>query len=94
MAVRCRVLATQRNTLRLVALLIEEYDRGFLKDQFLASIPGRTWTERDDAIRGFARWLGFRRTWPSIEDTSRSLINGLLREERLKAEGPQIRKRG
>jgi hypothetical protein len=31
---------------------------------------------------------------PSIEDTARSLINGLLREDRLESNGSQIRRSG
>ena len=91
-AVRRGVLANEKNLLSLGAHSIEDYERDFLKEQFLASTAGRTWTEREDAIRSFARWLGFRRTGPSIEDASRSLINGLLREGRLEAEGSRIRK--
>ena len=42
----------------------------------------------------FARWLGFRRTGPYIEDAAKSLINGLIREDRLESEGSEIRRRG
>jgi hypothetical protein len=41
----------------------------------------------------FCRWLGFARTGPLIEDTGRSLINGLLREGRLEADGAQLIRR-
>lgn len=69
-----------------MARSIVDYDRDFLKQQFLAAI-GRAWIERDDAVREFCRWMGFARTGPVIEDTARSLINGLLREGRLEADG-------
>ena len=39
--------------LRIHARSLEEYDRAFLKDQFLASLQGKAWTERDDAVQGF-----------------------------------------
>ena len=73
---------------------ITDYDRDFLKEQFPASLGGRTWHECDEAIRAFARWLGFRRTGPVLDETARSLINGLLREGRLESQGSQIRRVG
>jgi len=76
----------------LFARTIEQYDRDFLKKQFLASLLGQQWIEREDAVRAFARWMGFRRTGPAIEDMARSLINGLLRESRLESGGSQIRR--
>lgn len=93
-AVRRGVLTSERSTVRLFARTIEQYDRDFLKEQFLASLSGRQWIEREDAVRAFARWMGFRRTGPAIEDTARSLINGLLREGRLESQGSQIRRSG
>jgi predicted helicase len=91
-AVRRGVLASERGTVCLFARTIEEYDRDFLKEQFLASLLGRQWMEREDAVRAFARWMGFRRTGPAIEETALSLINGLLREGRLERGGSQIRR--
>jgi SOS-response transcriptional repressor LexA len=73
---------------------IDAYERDFLKEQFLASLEGRVWRERDDAIRDFARWMGFRRTGPVIDELARSLINGLIRESRLESLGTSIRRRG
>lgn len=91
-AVRRGILANHGDGLGLAARTIEDYDRDFLKEQFLASLEGRAWKERDDAIRDFARWLGFRRTGPVIDEMARSLINGLIREGRLEAEGTVIRR--
>jgi hypothetical protein len=91
-AVRRGILASDRGNVCLFARVIEQYDRDFLKEQFLASLLGRQWIEREDAVRGFARWMGFRRAGPAIEDTARSLINGLLREDRLESDGSQIRR--
>jgi hypothetical protein len=59
-AVRRQIIANVGGTLRLWARSVEQYERAFLKEQFLASLVGRQWTERDEAIRAFARWLGFR----------------------------------
>jgi hypothetical protein len=50
---RCLVASTRS---------IDDYHRDFLKDQFLTSLEGRTWKEREEAILDFARWLGFHRT--------------------------------
>ncbi|MBR1255191.1 hypothetical protein JQ634_15960 [Bradyrhizobium sp. AUGA SZCCT0240] len=93
-AARRGILASERGSMSLFARTIDQYDRDFLKDQFLASLPGRQWLEREDAVRAFARWMGFRRTGPTIEDTTRSLINGLLRESRLESGGTQLRRSG
>jgi hypothetical protein len=91
-AVRRGILDNSSDALRLSSRSIENFDREFLKEQFLASLGGRHWVEREDSIRGFARWLGFRRTGVAIEDVSRSLINGLLREVRLESDGFRIRR--
>jgi predicted helicase len=91
-AVRRGITASDRGVVRLFARAIEEYDRDFLKEQFLASLQGRQWTPREEAVRSFARWMGFRRTGPAIEDAARSLINGLLREGRLESAGSEIRR--
>jgi hypothetical protein len=92
-AARRGILVTQNGAVSLFARSIGDYDREFLKDQFLASLRGKAWGERDDAIQAFARWLGFRRTGGNIDETARSLINGLIREGRLEADGSRIRKR-
>ena len=91
-AVRRGILENTGGELRLLTRSISDYERDFLKQQFLAAI-GRSWIDRDDAIRDFCRWLGFARTGPVIEDTARSLINGLLREQRLEADVPNLIRR-
>ena len=93
-AIRRKILADESGALHLSARNIEQYERDFLKEQFLASLSGRPWIERDDAIRAFSRWMGFRRTGRSIDETARSLINGLLREGRLERQGLLIRRSG
>jgi hypothetical protein len=91
-AVRRGILDNVEDELILLARSIAGYDRDFLKLQFLASI-GRSWIERDDAIQNFCRWMGFRRTGQIIDETARSVINGLLRESRLEADGPVLIRR-
>jgi type I restriction enzyme S subunit len=91
-AVRRGILENNGGELRLLARSITDYERDFLKQQFLAAI-GRPWIDRDTATRDFCRWLGFARTGPVIEDTARSLINGLLREGRLEADGAELIRR-
>ncbi len=91
-AVRRGILNNSGDSLRLAARTIEQYDRDFLKDQFLASLGGKQWASRVNAIKGLARWLGFKRTGASIDENARSLINGLLREGRLESNGSEIRR--
>jgi len=93
-AVRRGIVLSEGEQLRIDCRSIEDYQRDFLKDQFLASLQGRAWADRDEAIRGFARWLGFRRTGPSIDEAARSLVRGLLKEGRLESDGPSIRRAG
>jgi hypothetical protein len=93
-AVRRGILTNGVDGISLRARSIADYDRDFLKEQFLASLGGRAWHDRDDAVRDFARWFGFRRTGPVLDERTRSLINGLLREDRLESQGTQIRGSG
>jgi len=93
-AARRSVIANTADGLALNGRRIEDYERDFLKDQFLASLEGRVWKEREDAIRDFARWLGFRRTGPVIDEMARSIINGLIREGRAESQGSLIRRTG
>lgn len=90
-AVRRGILSNEGGLLKLHLGSIAEYDRGFLKEQFLAAL-GRGWRSRDDAPRLLARFLGFRRTGTAIEDSVRSVVNGLLREGRLEARKDEIRR--
>lgn len=91
-AVRRGILENDALTLRLATRSVTDYQREFLKEQFLASLNGRHWVDRDDAIRAFARWLGFRRTGVAIDEEARSVIKGLLREKRLESDGDSIRR--
>lgn len=89
-AVRRGILQNHGGQLSLSTRAIGDYDRAELKKLFLAAIHqnGRIWHTRDDAIRRFTRWLGFRRTGSLIEESARSLINGLLRDGSLEKNGP------
>jgi type I restriction enzyme, S subunit len=91
-AVRRGILDNVEGELILLARSITDYDRDLLKRQFLAAV-GRSWIERDEAIQNFCRWMGFRRTGQIIDETARSLIQGLLRESRLEADGPNLIRR-
>jgi hypothetical protein len=93
-AARRSILESRGDKLTLCTTSIADYRRDALKDQLLASMQGHAWAERDESIRRFARWLGFRRTGPSIDEAARSVINGLIRDGRLESNGSQIRRRG
>lgn len=88
-AVRRGILQNNETQLSLLCRSVQDYERPFLKELFLAAISqnGRVWLERDEAIRRFARWLGFRRTGRLIDESARSLINGLLRDGSLEKDG-------
>ncbi len=93
-AVRRDILANDAEGIRISTRKISSYDRDFLKVQFLASLEGRRWCDRDESIRNFVRWLGFRRTGHDLEKTALSLINGLIREGRLESSDDSIRRSG
>src|SRR5262249_24891079 len=93
-AARRSILENRGDKLALCTRSIADYKRDALKDQFLASMQGHARAERDESIRRFARWLGFRRTGPSIDYAARSVINGLIRDGRLESYGSQLRRRG
>jgi len=90
-AVKRGILQQEGDDVSLLGRNITDYPREVLKEQFLASMNGNSWTERSDSIPRFARWLGFRRTGPNIEDAARSVINSLIRADRLEKMGSQIR---
>ena len=93
-AVRRGILEHRGDGLTIATRSIADYERTFLKDQFVASMQGRGWMERNESIRAFARWLGFRRTGPAIDELARSAINGLIRDDRLESQGSSIRRKG
>ncbi len=93
-AARRGVVTKEGDLFVLAARSIDDFERGHLKDQFIAALAAESsgYVERADAIRAFARWLGYARTGDKIEANALSLINGLLREGRLEASGSMIRK--
>jgi hypothetical protein len=36
--------------------------------------------------------MGFRRTGPAIDEVARSLVNGLIREDRIESNGDRVRR--
>lgn len=93
-AARRGVTVRKSGMVQLLAHSIADYDDEHLKDQFLAALSrqGSGLIEREQAIRAFARWMGFARTGPVIADVGASLIRKLLRADRLLASGSQIRR--
>lgn len=90
-AVRRRILTNSGGTYALLGHDIGNYTRDELIDALLGAM-GRGWTEREDAIRAAARWLGFQRTGRAIQEAFKSAINGAIRRGWLEYEGSQIRK--
>jgi hypothetical protein len=90
-AVRRGILINNGGHLQLATGGLDAVDRDELKDGFLAAI-GRSWIDREEAVRSFARFLGYARTGPILEDTARSLMNGLIRDGRLESDGPNLRR--
>jgi hypothetical protein len=91
-AIKRGILLDEGGDVSLLGRNISEYPRDVLKEQFLASMNGNNWMERSESIPRFARWLGFKRTGPNIEDAARSVINSLIRADRLEKTGSQIRR--
>jgi hypothetical protein len=55
-------------------------------------LEGHSWKDRDQSIRDLAHWLGFAKAGPNLDEAARSVINGLLREDRLEADGDRVRR--
>jgi predicted helicase len=91
-AARRGILDNDHGALRASQSSINDYSRDFLKKQFLASLEGYDWQDREESIQRFGRWMGFRRTGSSIRSVAKSLMNGLIREQRLVTDGPSIRR--
>jgi hypothetical protein len=91
-AIKRGILLDEGGDISLLGRNISEYPREVLKEQFLACLNGNNWTERSESIPRFARWLGFKRTGPNIEEAARSVINSLIRSDRLEKTGSQIRR--
>jgi hypothetical protein len=102
-ASRRGVLATSQDHCSPICKNIGEFNRDFLKTQFLAAL-GTGWHFRGEVYQQVARFLGFARTGPTIRETLDSVIRGLLLEKRLEqndgylrraqTEGDQLKKPG
>lgn len=93
-ASRRRVVVNRAGVVDLYARSMGEYDIDFLKDQFLAALSNESagYVERADAVRAFARWMGFARTGPKIAETGAMIIRRLIRADRLTAQGTLIKR--
>lgn len=85
-AVRRGILKNDQGDYTLSFRSVEGCTRDSLKADFLSSL-GRGWTERTEAIQLFSRYLGFARVGHVLDETARSLINGLIREGRIETDG-------
>jgi hypothetical protein len=92
-AVRRGILINTEEGFTISTQNIADYEREFLSEQFIESMPSRSWVDIDESIRTFARWLGFRRTGANIEGAVRSVIGNLVQNGSLESNGSQIRRR-
>jgi hypothetical protein len=90
-AVRRRIIFNERGEYALCCRKIGDYRRDELNDALLGAM-GRGWTERDEAIRAAARWLGYHRTGSAIVDAFKSVINGAIRRGLMGYDDALIRK--
>lgn len=79
------------DSLRLNILSLHDADRASLKECLLAAI-GRSWRPREDVPGLLATYAGFNRVSPEMRQLTASLINGLLREDRIETDGPNVRR--
>lgn len=91
-AVRRGIVMNEGGAYRLGFRSLVDCTRDTLKEAFESAI-GRAWVTREDAIRAFARWAGFARVGEVIDQTARSLINGLIREGRVETDGSDLIRR-
>jgi hypothetical protein len=92
-AVRRGILENSTEGLSISNASIRAYHKDDLQKQFLASLRGRGWTGRDEAILNFARWLGFARTGGVITQKAESTVRDLIRQGRLERGRRSIRRR-
>ena len=91
-AVRRGILVNSAKGLEIGAKSILLFEEDQIQKQFLSSLPGRSWTDRDAAILGFARWLGFARTGSQITKVAKFTIRTLSRQKKLEVDGTSIRR--
>jgi hypothetical protein len=85
-AVRRGIADNAKGQLSLVAKSIEGYDREFLQQHLLGLLAGPWWEKADVPVR-FARYLGFARVGPKLDETVWSLMRSLVRGGLVEAEG-------
>jgi hypothetical protein len=90
-AVRRGIIINNRGTYSIDCRRITDYPDDLLDKCFYAAI-GRSWWERDEAIRAAARYLGFRRTGSVIVETFEKVIRRGLRRKELEKDGGVIRR--
>lgn len=90
-AVRRGILQNANGCLSILCRTIDGYTRDHLVEMLLSDMGGRWWY-RDEIIRATARYLGFRRTGPTITKALKSAINGAIRRGLLESEGPRVRR--
>lgn len=85
-AVRRGIAENADGLLSLVAKGIDGYDREFLKQHLLGVVSG-PWWDKADVPQRFARYLGFARVGPKLEETAWSLMRSLVRSGLVEVEG-------
>lgn len=90
-AVQRGILCNGQGEYRLDRRAIADYSQDECVAALLASMS-RGWTEREEAIRAAARYLGFRRTGPALREAFKSAINGAIRRGLLEHDRGKIRK--
>lgn len=90
-AVRRGIVCADGKLLTADCRQIADYPRPLLKKALL-SVLGGTWWEEADAIRAAARYLGFERASPGIQDAFKSAIRGGIRQGLVERDGQLIRK--
>lgn len=88
--IRRKVITRSADELVIDCRHISDYDRADLIAALRAATK-RQWTDRDEAIRGAARHLGFRRTGKNITEQFKSAINGGIRRGELEKDRNWIR---
>lgn len=92
-AVRRGVAVREDRVISLMCRSVDEYSDDHLKDQFAAAMRRESsgWITREDAVRAFARWMGYAKTGSTIDVKGASLIRKLLLAKRIEASGIYVR---
>jgi|CXWL01.1.fsa_nt_gi SAM-dependent methyltransferase len=90
-AARRNVATTRDAQVTLATRTITDYDPAALESQLLAAL-GTAWLDRDEALRAFARRLGFRRTGKRIREALEDAIKAAASRGRVEVDGDQLRR--